>query len=117
MPDYSVLPSTLNLSFIRGDEFGCLLDFDQDLTGYTFSAVIYPVASVRAGVVTAGTAFLNFTLTNVDLSAGKVNLRKPHRSAVFTTHIGLSVWSVWANSGLVVAPTTIAPARRSASVT
>ena len=74
MPDYSVLPSTLNLSFIRGDEFGCLLDFDQNLTGYTFSAVIYPVASVRAGVFTAGTAFLNFSLTNVDLAAGQINL-------------------------------------------
>lgn len=74
MADYSVLPSNLNLSFIRGDEFGCLLDFDQDLTGYTFSSVIYVVGSVKAGVVTAGTTFLNFTITNVDLAAGKVNL-------------------------------------------
>lgn len=74
MPKYSVLPSNLDIEFIRGDEFGCLLDFDQDLTGYTFSAPVYVVASVRAGVFTAGTTFLNFTITNVDLAAGKVNL-------------------------------------------
>lgn len=74
MPEYSVLPSTLDIKFIRGDEFGCLLDFDQDLTGYTFSAPVYLLSSVKGGIYTAGTTFLSFTITNVDLAAGKVNL-------------------------------------------
>ena len=74
MSDYSILPSNLNVTFVRGDEFGMLLDFDINLTGYTLSAPIYEVGSVRGGVVTSAGNFLNFTITNVDLAAGKVNL-------------------------------------------
>jgi len=74
MSDYAIVPSTLNIRFVRGDEFGMLLDFDQSLVGYTFVTDVYEVASVSAGVITRGPSLLAFTITNVDLSAGKINL-------------------------------------------
>lgn len=74
MADYAIVPSTLNIQFVRGDEFGMLLDFDQNLTGYTFTTDVYEVASVSGGVITRGPSLAPFTLTEVDLAAGKVNL-------------------------------------------
>jgi hypothetical protein len=74
MADYAIVPSTLNIQFVRGDEFGMLLDFDQNLTGYTFVTDVYEIASVSGGVVSGGPSFMPFTITNVDLAAGKINL-------------------------------------------
>jgi len=74
MADYAVLPQTLNLSFVRGDEFGILVDASIDLTGYTFTSSIYKVTSVVNGVIDGTETVVNFTITNVDLAAGKINL-------------------------------------------
>jgi hypothetical protein len=74
MADYAILPSTLNIQFVRGDEFGMLLDFDQSCVGYSFVTEVYEIASVSNGVVTRGATFTTFTITNVDLAAGKINL-------------------------------------------
>lgn len=74
MADYAILPSTLNIQFVRGDEFGMLLDFDQSLTGYEFHTDVYEIAGVSGGVVTRGPTLTTFTLTEVDLAAGKINL-------------------------------------------
>lgn len=74
MADYAIVPSTLNLAFVRGDEFGMLLDFDQDLTGYSFVTDVYRIASVSGGVVTRGPTLTAFAVTVIDLSAGKINL-------------------------------------------
>jgi hypothetical protein len=74
MADYAILPSTLNIQFVRGDEFGMLLDFDQNLTGYTFVTDVYEIASVSGGVVTRGPTLTSFTITTIDLSLGKINL-------------------------------------------
>lgn len=80
MADYAILPSTLNISFVRGDEFGMLLDFDQSLSGFSFITDIYAIASVSGGVVTRGPTLTTFEITPVDppgvedLSSGKINL-------------------------------------------
>jgi hypothetical protein len=74
MADYAILPSNLNIQFVRGDEFGMLLDFDTSLVGYEFQTVIYEVAGVSGGVVTGGAVLTSFTITEVDLSLGKLNL-------------------------------------------
>lgn len=71
---YAILPEILDIQFIRGDEFGMLLDFDMDLSSHTISTNIYEVGVVVGGVVTAGPSFGSFTITNVDLPAGKINL-------------------------------------------
>lgn len=75
MADYAIVPSELNLQFVRGDEFGMLLDFDQDLTNYAFDAVVYEVGSVTNGVISGvvGSAD-DFTIVAVDIAAGRINL-------------------------------------------
>lgn len=75
MAFYAIVPSALDIQFVRGDEFGMLLDFDVDLAGYQFEAVVYEVGSVMNGIISgvAGSED-DFTLTVVDLSTGKLNL-------------------------------------------
>ena len=75
MATYSVLPDTLDLRFISGDELSVMLDFSEDLTGYTFSTSIYKVTQVSNGAVVATATFsMNFTITTVDLATGTLNL-------------------------------------------
>ena len=75
MATYSVLPDTLDLQFVSGDELSVLLDFSDDLTGYTFATGIYQVAEVVNGAVVSTTAFQrNFTITPIDLASGSLNL-------------------------------------------
>lgn len=75
MADYAIVPSELNIQFVRGDEFGMLLDFDVDLTGYQFDAVVYEVGSVTNGVISgvSGSAD-DFAITIIDLATGRLNL-------------------------------------------
>lgn len=74
MADYAVLPSPLNLQFVRGDEFGILLNFSIDLSGYSFQPVIYEVQGVVDDQIVAGPTAADFAITYVDLSAGEINL-------------------------------------------
>lgn len=61
MADYSQLPGTLNLWFVRGDEMPISATFNVDLTGYTLSAAIFnettqeSVAIPAIGMTTATT--------------------------------------------------------------
>lgn len=74
MATYSVLPTPLDIAFVRGDEFGMSLDFGVDLTGYTFSTSIYEVTAVTNGLAQAGNAVASFTIVNTSLALGKLNL-------------------------------------------
>jgi hypothetical protein len=74
VPTFTQLPDTLDFVFVQGDEVNVLLDFDQDLTGYTFSSPIIQVVAVSGGDVTQWTLATNFNQTPVDLAAGKINL-------------------------------------------
>lgn len=102
MADYEILPSTLNLKFVRGDEFGMLLDFSIDLTGYTFVADIYEVSAVQNGVPISGGVFLPFTQTLVDLSTGQINLSL-QETQTQSFNLGKSYrWYLrWVSPGLV----------------
>lgn len=63
---FEQLPSTLNLAFRQGDEFGALLDFSNDLTGYTVAAELQSVVS--------GQQVVAMTTTLVNASTGTVNV-------------------------------------------
>jgi hypothetical protein len=71
---FSFLPDTLDLVFVQGDELNILLDFDLDLTDYTFQTRVYKVLAVANGNVTSTEPAVTFTQTPVDLSLGKINL-------------------------------------------
>ena len=60
------LPGPLNLAFKRGDDYGTLIDFSINLTGRSCSAAIRSV-NTRATVAA-------FTITEIDMAAGQVNL-------------------------------------------
>lgn len=74
MPTFSQLPDSLDFVFVQGDELNVLLDFDQDLTGYTFETKIIKVLAVAGGDVTQFEDTVSFTQTPVDLSVGQLNL-------------------------------------------
>ena len=65
MADLVQLPAELNLKVSIADDFSFILDFDIDLTGYTFTASMIK----SGGIVTA-----SFTVTEISLSEGKISL-------------------------------------------
>lgn len=61
--------ASVDISLYRGDGFSYLLDFDINLTGYTFEAFAF------WGTDEDDTANrLDFTVTNTDLSLGKITI-------------------------------------------
>lgn len=74
MATFSVLPDTLDIEFVKGDELNVLLDFDQNLANYTFETWIIKVLTVSGGNVTSSLPIVEFTQTPVDLTAGQINL-------------------------------------------
>jgi hypothetical protein len=65
MTDFNQVPGELNITVGLGDDLTLTLDFDIDLTGYTFSA---SVVSEFDGQATA------FTYTAVNLSTGRFQI-------------------------------------------
>lgn len=77
--EFNALPGTLNISLTVGDEFGMLADLDIDTTNFTWTAIIYEVATSISfvnpiGVNTQGSTAATFTVTEVNAAAGQVNL-------------------------------------------
>jgi hypothetical protein len=75
MPSYDQTPGTLNLSFVRGDDFSSLIDFSITMTGYQVAASMYSLVSgadVQAFTVTAANAAngqFNISLTDTQTAA------------------------------------------------
>lgn len=80
MADFIALPGTLNVQIVVGDEVEMTLDFDQNLTGYTFSAPIYVAGLISSGgggagfVNTVGDTATDWAVAEVDLATGRLNL-------------------------------------------
>jgi hypothetical protein len=90
------------LSFIRGDEFWFTVDADIDLTGYTFSSSIYKVTNITNGVVTGTQEVAQFTITPVDIAAGKINLSlQENQTAALNTAETLRWYLRWVGPGVV----------------
>ena len=64
MADVEQIPGRLNIKLAQGDDLSILLDFDIDLTGYTFESKV---------VETNGTETV-ITVAETDLSAGQITL-------------------------------------------
>lgn len=63
-------PGLLNVSFVRGDDWGQLLDLSIDTTGYTFTAAVYSLLT--------GANVASCTVNHVSPSTGQVNVSLPH---------------------------------------
>jgi hypothetical protein len=77
MATISQLPAPVTLRKFRGDELDVTLDFDIDLTGYTFSNDIYRLEPVAVGggvTSTQAVSYGSFTVTVVSPASGQVRL-------------------------------------------
>ena len=78
MPTFSQLPGDLTVQFVIGDEVNFTLDFDVNVTGYTFTAGVYVVSAQGfqgggGGVVTGiGQTAATPTITVSDAAAGTI---------------------------------------------
>lgn len=79
MATFEVLPADVSVKIVKGDEFSMTLDFDHDLTNYTYDAKVYtttvsPNPAGTGSVIAAGATTASFTITPVNLTAGQVNI-------------------------------------------
>jgi hypothetical protein len=77
MATISQLPAQLTLRKFRGDDLVVSLDFDVDLTGYTFAADIYTLSAVTGNlgtVVTAAVDVGSFAVGVVSYPLGEITL-------------------------------------------
>jgi hypothetical protein len=77
MATYSLLPGSLTLRCFSGDEFAVTLDFDLDLSGYTFTTDIYQLGAstiVDGQLVTPVTSYEQFTVTVLSYTTGTLRL-------------------------------------------
>ena len=79
MSTFNTLPATLDVVLIKGDEWGCSLDFSIDLTGYTFSAAIFATTrtvstAYPGGLDTQGADVEAINVTYTDLATGQLGL-------------------------------------------
>lgn len=103
MATYSVLPDTLDLVFVAGDEVSVLLDFGQNLVGYQFETGIYQVTEVTNGAVTGTQPFSrNFTITPIDLADGQINLSFPEVDTIaFDPSVTYRWYMRWVAPGII----------------
>lgn len=99
MTDFTQIPGLLNITAARSDDFLFFLEFNIDLTGYSFSSKIITAAT--------NTPIL-MTVNNVDLSEGKISIAldvaKMSKLALAVHHWYLD-WSVSGTTRRVLAGT------------
>ena len=79
MATFDTVPAQLDVTLIKGDEWGCSLDFSIDLTGYTFSAAIFATTrtvstAYPGGLDTQGATAETIAVTYTDLASGQIGL-------------------------------------------
>lgn len=79
MATYSTIPAELNVTLVKGDEWGVSLDFDIDLTGYTFNAIVFATTrtvstAFPGGIDTEGATAATIAVTFTDLANGQLGL-------------------------------------------
>lgn len=75
MPSYDQTPGTLNLAFVRGDDFSTLVDFSISMVGYTVTASMHSLVSggevvqFTTNVTSAANGQVNISLTDTQTTA------------------------------------------------
>ena len=107
MATFTQLPGTLDITMIQGDEIEVDLDFDRDLTAYTFSNSIYVEAVLSGGggggfVSTVGSVATSFAISIVNLSTGRINIGLSEiQTAALSPSINYRWFLRWVAPGLV----------------
>lgn len=76
---YTQRPGDLSLELVTGDEFGMLVDVDFDVSGFSWTALVYEASKTNTfanptGVTTQGATAATFTVTEINAAAGQINL-------------------------------------------
>lgn len=79
MASYSVLPAQLDISCLKGDEFGASFSFSIDITGYAWSAEVFETtravtSQYPGGINTQGNTAETITVSVTDAAAGELNI-------------------------------------------
>jgi hypothetical protein len=77
MATYSALPADLSLAFVLGDEFNMSVDLSLNGTGYTWTAIVYEVATVflnGSPVSGQGATAATFAIETVSAANGQMIL-------------------------------------------
>ncbi|MGA0336542.1 MAG: hypothetical protein ACO3LD_09845 [Luminiphilus sp.] len=79
MATYSVLPASLNLVVLKGDQFGMDVTFSTSLVSYTWESEVFEStktvnSNYPGGLSTEGDTAATFTVNVVDAAAGELNL-------------------------------------------
>lgn len=122
MATISSVPETLDLEFVIGDEFTFEVDFDANLTGYTFEAKLFLVTSFSAnGDPLAKTNVTDFTQVPIDLSQGRINLTlnevQTGALSLYRVENGVNIANSYRWTLKWVAPGTVTKTVRSGKVT
>jgi len=82
-------PAPLNVAFVRGADYSAGLDFNVNVTGYTWAASIFSLVN-REELATA-------TVTATDAAAGKVTVSIPRATDLPVGTLGLRI--TWTTTG------------------
>ena len=94
---FSIVPETLDLTVCKGDEFGLSLNFDIDLTGYTFTAAVFEItrtvnSSYPGGFDSQGADVESFSITYTDLANGELSLALTETQTAAISETGTYRW-------------------------
>jgi hypothetical protein len=99
MTDFTQIPGLLNITTARSDDFLFFLEFNIDLTGYSFSSKIITAVTNTP---------ISMTVADVDLSEGQISIAldatKISKLALMVHHWYLD-WSVSGTTRRVLAGT------------
>lgn len=70
MPNAADMPGYLAIGFRKGNSYGTLVDFSINVTGHTWDASVYSLAT--------GVAIVEPTVSVVNAAAGQVNVSLTH---------------------------------------
>ena len=91
---YEQLPGSLSISIVQGDEFGTVVDFDLNMTGYDTNAEIYSLVD--------GSTIFTMTTSFVSAAVGTVNVSMTE-AETGDLSVGTYGWRLkWQASGSVI---------------
>lgn len=79
MATFEILPAELNCVMAVGNEFGMSLDFDSDLTGFTWTSEVFEITrtvstAFPGGLDVRGATAATITVNIIDDAAGQLSL-------------------------------------------
>ena len=94
---FSIVPETLDLVACKDNDFAFMVNFDIDLTGYTFTAAVFAItrtvnSSYPGGFDSQGADVESFAITYTDLANGELSLALTETQTSAISETGTYRW-------------------------